>query len=346
MLQLENLTPFAVKMALFPDEEGVDTLYLMVKACFDIGQQWTLCDKQNAPVEADIYWDNPENSSLKYASDYHIGKPNSDIIMNGLACAPGKESVTQLNVSLRVGSMFKAITVYGDRQWLNGNITSPKPFQTMPMKYEYAFGGMHVQDGVIESSEQRNPLGRGYAGSRSVREMEGKFLPNLEDPAQLIQKHNDLPTPACFGYVSPAWQPRSTYTGTYDKQWQNQRAPYLPVDFDKRFMNMAHPDLIYPGYLQGGEPVSITGMHPAGPLDFTLPTIALASEIDINGQVRNSEFNLETLILEPNQLQLSMLWRSAIRCDKSILKVRSVTIKQNYTGTWNSRTHGNEALKA
>lgn len=70
MLQLNNSTPFAASMALFPNEAAIDTLYLIVKATFNIGSQWTLVDEQLPPQEKDIYWSEPEDSSLRYASDF------------------------------------------------------------------------------------------------------------------------------------------------------------------------------------------------------------------------------------------------------------------------------------
>jgi hypothetical protein len=38
------------------------------------------------------------------------------------------------------------------------------------------------------------------------------------------------------------------------------------------------------------------------------------------------EFNLETLLLEPNQLRFSMVWRAAMPCDKKMLKISEVKI--------------------
>ena len=91
MLQLRNRTPFAASFALLPDEAGIDTLFVMAKGGFNIGPQWTLLDEQVPPIEADIYWGDPQATSLRYASDYHIGKPATDVIMSGLACTPGKQ---------------------------------------------------------------------------------------------------------------------------------------------------------------------------------------------------------------------------------------------------------------
>lgn len=326
MLQLKNATPFAANIALFPNEQGVDSAYIIVKATFNIGAQWTLVEEQPLPVEEDIYWAEPDNSSIKYASDYHTGKLATDIIVLGHACSPQGQAVTELDVGVSIGQVSKEIRVYGDRVWQEGRISSPKPFQTMPMVYEKAFGGTHIVDQKIQASCMHNPLGCGFAGKRSVSEMNGMPLPNLEDPKQLIRQHTDQPVPACMAYVAASWQPRSNYVGTYDQSWQTQRAPYLPEDFDKQFFSMAHKDLIYPGFIQGGETVNITNMNPTGGLNFTLPHIKLASNVNINNRVESPAFQMETLILEPNLLQLSMVWKAQLVCDKETLKINELSI--------------------
>ena len=205
-------------------------------------------------------------------------------------------------------------------------MTRPTPFKTMAMVYEKAYGGTHFANGQMVASETRNPVGRGFAGSRKADEMNGVPLPNLEDPNALIREYSDQPAPACFGYCAPNWQPRAAYAGTYDDAWQTTRAPYLPVDFDKRFFNMAHPDLIYPGYLQGGEPVTVTHMHPSGPLKFDLPQVNLVTQIRVADRVEQPAFHLETLVLEPNQHKVSMVWRSAMPCDKQMLKIGEINV--------------------
>ena len=326
MLQLKNNTPFASNMALFPNEYGVDSLYVMVKASFNIGHNWTLADKQLPPSVADEYWGEPDKTSLKCASDFHTGKPATDVVMLGHAYAPNNEPVRQLDVSLSVGQVSKTIRVFGDRVWQDGYITQPEPFQVMPMVYERAYGGVYVVDGQIISLEEKNPVGCGFAGERSQAEMNGVSLPNLEDPACLIRQYTDQPEPSCFALSSPAWQPRRSHAGTYDDAWQQQRAPYLPDDFSSRFLNMAHSDLIYPRYITGGEAVKIRHMHPEGDIHFSLPRINLVSSVLLGNQALPIAFNLETLILEPNQMKLSMVWKSSLACDKKSLKIKQIEI--------------------
>jgi hypothetical protein len=328
MLQLTNTTPFAATMAMFPNEDAIDTLYVIVKATFNISTQLTLADAQLPPVKADVYWTEPGKSSIKYPSDFHIGKPATDIIMLGHACARDKQEVTQLDVSLAVGALSKRIRVFGDRHWHEGRITAPASFSSMALVYEKAFGGIHVVNGQIAEADTRNPIGRGFAGTRKAEDMHGVPLPNLEDPQQLIRTPTDLPMPACFAPCAPNWQPRVEYAGTYDELWQTTRAPYLPHDFNKRFLNVAHPDLIYPGYLQGGEPVEIINMHPLGPLKFEVPRVGLLARVMRAEKELIPDFNLETLVFEPNLLLMSLVWRAAVPCDKQTLKISEVSISR------------------
>lgn len=326
MWQLNNTSPFAANVVLFPNEDAVDTLYVIVKATFNIGKKITLAKEQVKPLEADIYWTEPGESSIKYGSDMHIGKAATDIIMLGHACAPQNKEVKQLDVDLSVGNINKTVRVFGDRQWQEGRITAPRPFKTMAMVYENAYGGTHVINGQIESAETRNPVGKGFAGARKPEEMNGMPLPNLEDPNLLISNHTDIPTPVCFGFSAPGWYPRASYAGTYDDDWKKTRAPFLPRDFNKRFLNMAHEDLVYPGFLSGGEAVVITHMNPAGTVQFDVPRVKLATRISVAGKTEHPEFDLETLILEPNQMTASMVWRAAIPCDKKLFKLGEVKV--------------------
>ncbi len=327
MLQLKNNTPFFADFTLFPNEKAIDALYILVKATFNIGHQWTLANEQLPATKADVYYSDSESSSIKYVSDYHCGKTASDVIMLGHACAPNGQVVSQLDVRLRVGKTSKVIRVFGERQWHDGLITSAKPFKSMPMVYENAYGGSYKANENI-FSQTDNPVGLGFVGQRSKEQMNGLPLPHLEDPKHLITGLNDQPQPACFAASASHWLPRSRYAGTYDEQWEINRSPYLPFDFDKRFFNAAHPDLIYPGFLKGGELVEITNMHPQADLKFAIPHVSLSAEVHIAGDIFKPVLNLETLLLEPNDLSLSMVWHASLACDKKTMQINQIKINR------------------
>ena len=332
MLQLKNKTPFSAGVAGFPDQQGVDSLLLTVKATYDLGPDPQIADKQAPILTEDAYWGEPGQSSLKYASEVHLTKPATDVMLIGLAQTPDRVSVRQLDVGLKVGDLQKVVRVFGDRRWENGllavSISQPEPFVAMPLTYEHAFGGVHEIDSEKGKIlfEDRNPVGRGFVGKRSRSELNKFALPNLEDLAHPIVRPGDCPAPACFGPVAGAWRPRKNFVGTYDDAWRQNRAPYLPQDFDARFFNAAHPDLVAQGYLTGGEPVEVINAWAHGPIRCHIPSPGLQAEVQVAGKAEEPSLNLETVLIEPEENRLCLIWRAAVSCDKKLLQVEAVRV--------------------
>ncbi|MFT5083970.1 MAG: hypothetical protein ACI9Y1_002022 [Lentisphaeria bacterium] len=326
-MKLNNRTPFSLQAVILPNPQGIDSLCVLTSATFKIGTKWVLDEEQSPPQQEDEYWGEPENSSLKYASEYHTGKRATDVVVLGSAYAPTGQSVPSIDVGVAVGTSQKILRVFGDRQWVNGLMSKPEPFESMPIIYENAFGGRYVVDGEIKSQELRNPVGKGCKGKKSNSDMHGSLLPNIEDPQQLISSMHDTPTPAGFGFIAPHWMPRTQYTGTYDDAWQKTRAPYLPIDFSDEFNSCAPAGLCSQGYLQGGEEVKIVNMHPEGSIGFHLPEIRLKANVRI---VRQRDqvlpFNLETVVIEPEQMILKMSWKSILPVNNNASKVQEINL--------------------
>lgn len=327
MLQLKKNIPFEAGFAVFPDQRAVDSLIACIKATFTISNHGkvAIAADQAPLVYADEYWGEPGVSSLKYAGEMHLPKPATDIVLIGHAQIKDRRPVRQLEVMLTAGHLKKVVRVTGDRWWVSSRPTPPMSFETMPLIYERAFGGCHEINGKV-LYEPRNPVGRGFAGNRRNKALDKLPLPNLEDPRQLLTDPAQQPPPAGFGYISPSWLPRKQYAGTYDATWQKKRAPYLPRDFDARFFNAAHPELICSGYLQGGEPIQIMNVSPHGPLVFKLPTCRMQVSVTVAGSVETPALNLETIIIEPDAQRFSMIWRGIMACDKKALKIEQITM--------------------
>jgi len=334
VLQLKNSSPFPAQIAVLPDEDGVDTLYVTIKATFSLGAKLEAAPEQPPILLADEYWGEPGRSSLKYAAEVHLTKPSTDVVMVGHAWAPGERPVAQLDVSIAIGKQRKVVRVLGDRQWRPGfwflppRITKPVPFASLPLVYERGYGGVHEIEGKKKQVlfEARNPAGRGFVGKRRGRALKGLPLPNLEDPARPIRSPKHRPQPAGFGYVAPSWEPRKSFAGTYDAAWLKSRAPYLPKDFDPRFFNAAHPDLVMPSYLVGGEAVEVVNASRTGPLRFRLPRCTFEAAVRIAGRTETPPLHLETVLIEPDDARLAVVWRGATPCDKSALKVEEVSV--------------------
>jgi hypothetical protein len=206
-------------------------------------------------------------------------------------------------------------------------MSSPEPFVSMPLVYERAFGGTHVIDadkGKI-LGETRNPVGKGFKGKQSSAELKDQLAPNLEDPEKPYKGPSDKGEPACYGYIAGSWMPRLQYAGTYDAAWQKSCAPYLPGDFNPRFFSAAHPDLIFDRFLQGGEPVRMINLSSRGPIQFQLPRCQFSVAVQVNGRNEALSVHCETVLFEPDENRLSMVWRGAYPCDKKALKIEEVS---------------------
>jgi hypothetical protein len=335
MLQLQNETPFAATIGLFPDTDGVETLYVVVRATFAlVGSALTIAERQRPIRLVDEYSGDPARSSLAHAGEMHLLKPSTDVVLLGDAWAPKARPVSECDVTLQVGAVRKVVRVFGDREWkgaLGGTASSPMPFTRMPLVYERAFGGVIELDPETKRAkiEPRNPAGVGFARRGKQGEPASRQLPNIEDPAHLITQPSDTPPPAGFGYIAPSWEPRRSCAGTYDEAWRKTRAPYLPKDFNPRFFNVAHPDLVCRRYLEGGEPVEIVNASPTGVLRFRLPLCQLGADARIAGRIERPALRLEAVVLEPNDCMVGLLWRGAVRCDKRSLKIDLVRIGLN-----------------
>lgn len=340
MLQVDNRTPFEATLNVHPDANGVDHVYIAVKGTFDIGSDGTdVAEEQVPPQAEDEYWGEPGESSLKYASDVHLGKLNPDIVLMGFAQVPNARPVDQLEAIVSVGRVSKRILVIGDREWTGNRLgrssSPPELFEKMPLVWERAFGGVHVEDGNPSKvhAEWRNPAGRGFRGKRSRGDMAGSLLPNLEDPSAPLSHPGSTQTPTCFGFVAPCWQPRVSYAGTYGDDWMQNRAPYLPHDFDARFFTCASDGLVYPGEIVGGELVDLVNVSPRGRLSFRLPECEFATTLWIDGETTPLALRIETVLFEPEESRFSLVWRAVAPCDKRALRVQVVEIRLSRLNT-------------
>lgn len=331
MLQLKNNTPFKPDISLLANKDGVDTLYAVVKATFTLWPDLSVAKEQIAPFKADEHWGDPAKSSLKYGSDVHLGKRSTDVILVGQAWSPNGQAVTETETGVAVAERQKTIRVHGNRVFKSGlfgvSLSTPEPFVSMPLTYERAFGGIHILDAAKDKflGEARNPVGAGFKGKKGSSEFNDKPAPNLEDPKHPFKGPTDKGEPACYGYIPGSWMPRRQFAGTYDAAWQKSRAPYLPDDFNPRFFNAAHPALIFDRFLQGGEPVRLVNVSSRGPLQFQLPRCKFSVAVQINGRKEALATNCETILFEPDENRMAMVWRAEYPCDKKALKIEQVS---------------------
>ncbi|HYO67839.1 MAG TPA: DUF2169 domain-containing protein [Archangium sp.] len=327
---IENKTPLVLEPLFLADEEMRPLLTLVVKATYIIGRDGLTLAEEQVPVNvAGEYWGVPEESSYRYEPECAFIKVATDVVLVGHAHAPAR-GTTEVLAGLQVGPVRKMVRVVGERVGFKSmggiSMTKPQPFERMPLLYERAFGGWDKTDPnpAKHGFEPRNPVGVGFRVSPRHFE-EGLRLPNLEDPEQPLQGFGQVVSPAGFGFVSPHWQPRASLVGTYDEAWNQKRKPLLPKDFNRRHLNAASSGLVAPGFLRGGESITLAGVSPLGRLSFMLPHVMLKATVQLAGEEEvHPGLNLDTIVLDTDEHRAFLLWRGSVSLRDGPHDVRSI----------------------
>ncbi|MCP3973237.1 MAG: DUF2169 domain-containing protein, partial [bacterium] len=135
------------------------------------------------------------------------------------------------------------------------------------------------------------------------------------------------PPPAGFGPIAGHWSPRVELAGTYDEKWERERQPLLAEDFDERFHQSAPADQQVPGFLRGGEEVTLHHLTPSGILRFRLPrvTLGIVTAFD-DGEQRRHRACIHTVAFEPDVPRVILVWHTHLPCHHKVLKLQTTTI--------------------
>ena len=286
-----------------------------------------LADEQLPLFEEGSYHDEiapgvpPSFKSLPEIIGYKNG---TDLIVqaNAQPLLPTKS----MTVSVQVGSYRHTAKVIGQRfcDYLKGEIvfTTPKPFEEISLRYENAYGGRDslfeevflkevkknalpddirqikcVAETFLKDSPPvvypRNRFGKGYVVENRRESIEGRELPNIErpddllTPARLVVDNpltwNKQPLPVGFDYLDAASFPRSAMMGLPPPMAKQQEPvvevgrQLIPEDYclgnvfstpASELPNVIHPlvgrcaslDLWLP-FLRGNEEVLLSGMN-------------------------------------------------------------------------------------
>lgn len=272
------------------------TLTVVVKGAYALrpAAEAVPCDDQE-DLSGDLHADDDPERPLRYPSDFSPLKPRADVLLVGRAHAPAGRPADVVRVAFGVGGFSKTLAVVGDRRWTRGEMTSPTPFREMAISFENAYGGPGFA---------RNPLGKGFGGDE-----EGRPLPNIEVPGDLIDDPDETKEPASFGPVPVSWPQRMSKAGTYDDGWLKKRKPAFPSDFDWTFFNSAPEDQQFARYLTGDETLRFENLHPSLPIyESRLPGVRIrcflaAAEIPMV---------LDTLWADMDAEKLVLVWRGTM----------------------------------
>ncbi len=241
-------------------------------------------------------------------SDYWIGKPAVDVVVKGMAFAPGGTPTYQMSVSVKVDRTEKSVMVTGDRVARFDTrgvceFSRPEPFTQMPITWDNAYGGIDKRVPVDEQDPKyylvqaavdhpglypRNPFGKGYLVD--ARPNEEYPLPNVEDPKELLTPQRMVTgdpaqwwrQPLSWGldFVHPMMYPRYCFAYPDTDAWfrgpEDERMPeiargFLQAGYRSEMSARPRTRGPHPWFLQGGS-------H-----GLIFPTLATGAPIKVKG---------------------------------------------------------------
>jgi len=174
----------------------------------------------------------------------------TDVVIRGHVYAG--ELKTSVRAEVAVGSVVKALSVFGDRRCTRGvdgqiKFSDPEPFEKIPLEYDRAYGGWdeltearrghplaplagHAQENTDLRAYSpfvypRNRHGRGYLVEATPEGLDRLLLPNLEDPVDLLTPErlvvgstfewHKMPLPCGTTWVPPSYFARGAFLGIY-----------------------------------------------------------------------------------------------------------------------------------
>ncbi len=307
--------------------------------------------------------------AVEHAQAHQI--PGRRLIDKTLTVTGERELVRHIWPIRAIAAVVRACSLglFTGGQW---RLTSPKPINAVPVRYELAYGGesrinlndpqakrLRKKDRLpaaqtgeqVESAEsesslpaavtafESNAVGRGYAAPWYLRATGRKRMPapQVEPPeipftvakfirAQKSKSHNPKLVSelvAGLGVRAKAHPERRTLCGTIDQRFA-ESAAWLPEDFDFGVWNAAPPDQ-QTEFLKGDEWVELTNLcapnsqgarkNNAGDtvLPLKLPGHCATLLVRMqNGTMFFHPMKIDTLILEPEEQKVSVIWRTVL----------------------------------
>jgi len=333
-MELVNETEFDAGWTTGFARDGRELLIVVLKGTFifdDEGGETRVAEEQLPLIAVDTFTGQPGSSAVLQEVDFAHHKPACDVLLNGSAHAPRQRAATQVPVSLAVGQMTKSFDVVGDREWdaagfLGYRINSPRPFTTMPITYDRAFGGVdkHPKDSTRIATYSKNPVGVGYYPLADEKDLEGRALPNTQETGRSVSARDGSYEPMSFGPIGRNFASRYPFAGTYDQSWLDSKAPFWPDDFDYRYFQAAPLDQQIP-YPSGGEEVFLGNLTLGGSVSWRLPDTRMPFAI----VRRNKEPELrqgvvDTLVIESDLGRFSMTWRMVVPLKRDCFEIAQV----------------------
>lgn len=287
---------------------------------FDEHGQLTPLAPDYTLIETEQHATDPFSSGLVAASEIAPFKQGGEIYLYGTA-NPERDNLVAMEVGM--GILFtdgrewkKILRVFGRRRWkktmVNYIMDEPGYVETIPLQYQYAFGGGNPHDD--DDSYAANPIGLGYNSDQ--RKLQCEELPRIEIGPSFMTTPMQKPTPAGFGPVPVFWEPRRSEIGEpVADPFAQGGCPYDRTA-QKSLHNVAPHDQRFNKPFVGGEVLHLRALLPAvshkQTVQIVLPALQPQLYTIINNKAEALSPVCDTVVVNTDEQTLFMLYRAGI----------------------------------
>jgi hypothetical protein len=327
---INNQTPLAATLLPHRDLAGRPHVLLVAKAT------WSLHTHRLAAAEQQVgLWVQPQRRrlgelDLDDAQKQALGdraaediiwldhdllppKPAFDVVVAGYATAPPHHTAAHLDAGIRIGNHTRVLRAFAPRVWDRGLLgyvakaLSPC-VKRVPLSYAVA------------------DWASGFAVMTS--DAQGHALPWLESLEASAHRTRHAARPVGFGHWPENAPHRQTHAGTYDDVWQDQRAPQLPLDFNARFYNVAHPELQLSAAPAAGTSIGLAHLAVQPAINTRMPDLQLAVQATtVAGATQKLQaLRSDTLVIEPDLMRMLQVWRVTLPTSEGSDALRSIRL--------------------
>ncbi len=302
-----NDTPFEADMmrtVISTDDEKTTLMAVVVlKVTYKIGTDGSLSiDEDQIPLS--YLEEKTELGTLP--TDFACQKPGIDFMILGKAYAPRGRPVKKMRVTLKVGDTEKSLIIFGDRKWVKMDdkvlLAGPALFTQMSLTYENAYGGK-AKALDYEIPNPYNPYGKGYV--LEEKHIHGLFLPNIENPENLIKSWQDQPIPA--GFFPVPVSSMFTVDRGIEADPEKKQQKVKPDVFQS-----AHPDLVFSG-IDPGTGIQIEGMTPDSPVSFNMPDLTAKVSVRLGDKTYGPPGTVDTICVFCEERRFFLIHRTPFK---------------------------------
>lgn len=321
-MQLSSSLPLSYMAFAHWHTDDTEVGIVVAKAAFRLSADGTLPVKP-APdlVLVDEFQAEPADSPLIHDQDIAPFKPKTDLILRGTARSFEGRPRRDWAVSVRVADMMSyGFHVRGPANWRKHKgrwqLEQPDAVTQVPLSYALAYGGKCEQGDAVSYFEQ-NPSGQGFMTEAAAYNLENWSAPQIGLLAEFMAARPFTPMAVHgFGPIAKAWLPRRGHAGTFDANWEHDRHPRMPLDYDLAFWNAAHRRMQLAPYLKGDEKIEIAGVSDKREVvHMRLPGAKLALQSHVTDAV--TPMALDTVDIDIDTIDdgfatMSLLWRALL----------------------------------